>query len=62
MELPVADVAISILSKQSVVCMLFFHLSPFLQSCHDEEDDDGEVKSFEVGDQSVLNLPLVSSF
>lgn len=33
----------------------FLYPSPLPQSCHDEEDEDGEeVKSFEVGDQSVL--------
>lgn len=30
-----------------------FHHSSLPQSCHDEEDEDGEeVKSFEVGDES----------
>lgn len=29
-------------------------ITPPFQSCHDEEDEDGEeVKSFEVGDQSL---------
>lgn len=33
---------------------VFFLSTLHSQSCHDEEDEDGEeVKSFEVGDQSV---------
>uniref|UniRef100_A0A3Q2W3J5 Ryanodine receptor 2 n=1 Tax=Haplochromis burtoni TaxID=8153 RepID=A0A3Q2W3J5_HAPBU len=35
---------------------VFFHLSPFLQSCHDEEDDDGEVKSFEEKEMEKQKL------
>lgn len=34
--------------------MLMMTMIFFIQSCHDEEDEDGEeVKSFEVGGQSL---------
>lgn len=32
-------------------------VSAYFQSCHDEEDDGEEVKSFEVGDQFVSPTP-----
>lgn len=43
---------------------LFFHCSSLPQSCHDEEDEDGEeVKSFEVGYHFVcLSLSLPGGF
>lgn len=37
-----------------IMMILSMLMLPFYQSCHDEEDEDGEeVKSFEVGDQSL---------
>lgn len=35
---------------------VFLTLSAYFQSCHDEEEDGEEVKSFEVGDQFVSQL------
>lgn len=34
----------------------FFPSVLYFQSCHDEEEDGEEVKSFEVGDQSVSQM------
>ena len=44
---------LTILTFASVRSFLFLPLF-YPQSCHDEQDEDGEeVKSFEVGDQSL---------
>lgn len=46
------------LSQRILILLSFLHFSMY-QSCHDEEDDDGEeeVKSFEVR-WIFLNLPF----
>lgn len=43
------NMEIFILVNQSSLSHAPFVFPSFHQSCHDEEDEDGEVKSFEVG-------------